>query len=66
MRKPPVRLARLAAQSLAKRHSIVHTRYLTDDVVRAVADDDADTLIAEHTYMAEAALAAGRAGPGLW
>ena len=65
VRKPPVRLARLAAQSLAKRHSIVHTRYLTDELVRAVADDDADTLIAEHTYMAEAALAAGRAGPGL-
>lgn len=63
--KPAVDLGRLAAKSLAKGRSLVHTRFLTDELVRAVVDDDAETLIAEHTYMAEAALAVGRAGPGL-
>ena len=44
---------------------MIHSRYLTDELVRAVAEDSGERLIAEHTYMAEAALAADRAGPGL-
>ena len=63
--KPPVRSRPLAARALSRRPQHVHSRYLTDELVRAVAEDSGDGLIAEHIYMAEAALAADRAGPGL-
>lgn len=63
--KPPVRLGRLAARSLAAGRSLVHTRYLTPELIRAAAQEPAECLIAEHTYMSEAALAADRGGDGL-
>jgi hypothetical protein len=63
--KPPVQLGRLAVRGLAAGRSLVHGRYLTPELTRAVGADDSDLLIAEHTYMAEAAIAAGRAGAGL-
>jgi hypothetical protein len=63
--KPPVRIGALAVRSLLAGRSLVHGRYLTDELVRAVRAERSEAVIAEHTYMAEAALAAGRAGHGL-
>jgi hypothetical protein len=65
VRKPPVHPGRLLARSLARGRSLIHTRFLSAELVRAIERAPVEILIAEHTYMAEAALHAGRWGPGL-
>lgn len=61
--KADVRLAKLARAALRRRRSLLHQRFNSKALVDAVRDVDADVLLAEHTYMAEAALDAGD-GPG--
>ena len=58
--KPEVRLKTLALRSLRARRSLIHTRFCTPSLVQTVASDDSEVLVAEHTYMAEAVLAANR------
>jgi hypothetical protein len=41
------------------RRSILHSYFRIPELVSAVRDDTSDTVVAEHTYMAEPALAAG-------
>ena len=66
--KPPVRLARLAATSIARRRSLIHLRFAPSSLRRALAEIPADVLVARRLYMAEAAIDAGRIPPatGSW
>ena len=61
--KPPVRLARLAAASIARRRSLIHLRFAPSSLRRALAEIPADVLVARRLYMAEAAIDAGRIPP---
>lgn len=51
--KPAVRPHRLLIDSLRRRRSLVHVRFDTDELVRAIDRSDADVFVAEHSYMAE-------------
>ncbi|MDR3663367.1 MAG: glycosyltransferase family 4 protein [Mycobacterium sp.] len=51
--KPAVRPHRLLIDSLRLRRSLVHVRFDTDELVRAIDRSDADVFVAEHSYMAE-------------
>jgi glycosyltransferase involved in cell wall biosynthesis len=54
--KPKVRPAQLLADSIRKRHSLVHIRFDTDRLVAGIEAADADVFVAEHSYMAESFL----------
>lgn len=54
--KPRVSPARIAVRSLRTRRSLVHARYDTDELVRAIDGTAADVFVAEHSYMAESFL----------
>jgi glycosyltransferase involved in cell wall biosynthesis len=60
VRKPPVRLARLAVESLIKRRSLLHVRFAPPDLVTALRRERADVFLAYRDYMAEAPLQAGK------
>ena len=47
--------------SLRRRRSLVHSRFLSDPLIRAVERSDADVFVADHSYMAEGFLASARA-----
>lgn len=51
--KPAIRPHRLLIDSLRRRRSLVHVRFDTDELVRAIDRSDADVFVAEHSYMAE-------------
>jgi polysaccharide biosynthesis protein PslH len=44
---------------ISPRRSLLHSYFRVPELVRAIRDDESDVVIAEHTYMAEPALAAG-------
>ena len=48
----------LLRNALRNRRSLVHCRFLLDDLVAAVSDTDTDLFVADHSFMAEAAIAA--------
>ena len=54
--KPAVRPLKLAFSALARRRSLVHVRFDGDALVAAIERSDADTFVAEHSYMAESFL----------
>ncbi|OBA90197.1 glycosyl transferase [Mycolicibacterium elephantis] len=60
--KPKIQPARLVADSIRKRRSLVHVRFDTDDLVAAVDACDADVFVAEHSYMAESFLRSAKFG----
>ncbi|MUL46798.1 glycosyltransferase family 4 protein [Mycobacterium sp. CBMA293] len=51
--KPAIRPHRLLIDSLRLRRSLVHIRFDTDELVRAIDRSAADVFVAEHSYMAE-------------
>lgn len=59
--KTAPRPAELVSRSLRTRRSLVHTRFTSDSLVKAVDDTDADIFVADHSYMAEAFLHSSRA-----
>ncbi len=61
--KPPVRLARLAGSSAARRRSLIHTRFAPAALTRALDEVTADVLVARRAYMAQSAIDAGRVPP---
>lgn len=61
--KPPLRPARLAASSVTRRRSLIHTRFAPRSLIRALETEAADVLVARRVYMAQAALDAGRVPP---
>jgi glycosyltransferase involved in cell wall biosynthesis len=60
--KPKIRPARLLADSVRKRRSLVHVRFDTDPLVAAIEACDADVFVAEHSYMAESFLRSRKFG----
>lgn len=60
--KPRVRPAALAARALARRRSLLHTRFCTPELIAAVDAVEADAFVAVHHYMAEAFLRSRHAG----
>jgi polysaccharide biosynthesis protein PslH len=58
-----LRLARMLAAAIARRRSLVHTRFAPPALVDAIADADADLLVARRLYMAQAAIDAGPRAP---
>ncbi len=64
LRKPSVSLPQLAIRSLARRRSLVHTRFDADALRDAVEGSSADRFVAVHSYMAEPYLRAESANPG--
>jgi len=54
--KPAVRALRLAATAVKTRRSLVHVRFDSDEMKAAIEGSDADTFVAEHSYMAESFL----------
>ena len=64
LRKPSVSLPQLAIRSVARRRSLVHTRFDVDALRNAVEGSSADRFVAVHSYMAESYLRAERANPG--
>jgi glycosyltransferase involved in cell wall biosynthesis len=54
--KPKIRPAQLLADSIRKRHSLVHIRFDTDPLVASIEAADSDVFVAEHSYMAESFL----------
>lgn len=63
VRKPPISWGRLAAGSLVRGRSLVHTRFDVDGVRDAVENSSADRFVVEHSYMAEPFLRAGNRSP---
>ncbi|MGV0642873.1 glycosyltransferase [Mycolicibacterium sp. XJ879] len=60
--KPAIRPAKLLADSIRKRRSLVHVRFDTDDLVAAIDACGADVFVAEHSYMAESFLRSTKFG----
>jgi len=54
--KPAVRPLTLAVNALRRRRSLVHVRFDSDALAAAIERSDADTFVAEHSYMAESFL----------
>ena len=54
--KPKIRPLHLLADSIRKRHSLVHVRFDSDGLVAAIDAADSDVFVAEHSYMAESFL----------
>lgn len=61
--KESINLPRLAARSLARGHSLLHTRFDVDGLRDAVERSSADRFVTEHSYMAEAYLRADGTRP---
>jgi hypothetical protein len=57
-----VRPTALLIDSLRTRRSLVHVRFDSDELLRAIEDSDADVFIAEHNYMAETFLRSTKFG----
>ena len=64
LHKPSVSLKQLAIRSLARRRSLVHTRFDVDALREAVEASSADRFVAVHSYMAESYLRAAGGNPG--
>lgn len=60
--KPAVRPLKLAFNSLTRRRSLVHVRFDRAALVEAIERSDADTFVAEHSYMAESFLRSAHFG----
>ena len=60
--KPAIRPLTLAFSALARRRSLVHVRFDGDALVAAIDQSDADTFVAENSYMAESFLRSSRFG----
>ena len=56
--KAPLRLLRLFASSALRNRSLVHTRYLSRPLETVLRATTSDRFVADHSYMAEAVLAA--------
>jgi hypothetical protein len=56
VRKPAIKPARLVAGAARTRRSLVHVRFDSPEMVSAIDATDADTFVAEHSYMAESFL----------
>ena len=56
VRKPEINPRNLLVGAVRNRRSLVHVRYDSDDLVSAINMADADTFVAEHSYMAESFL----------
>lgn len=54
--KEPIRPVRLVLRSIASRHSLVHTRFSQEGLIRWLESNDFDGYVAEHSYMAESYL----------
>ncbi|MDF2443692.1 MAG: polysaccharide biosynthesis protein PslH [Subtercola sp.] len=63
--KPRVSAARLLLASARHRQSLVHARFRIPAVTRAIESSDADTFVADHSYMAEPFADSSRAGGDL-
>ena len=63
IQKPKVRISALAARVLRSQRSLVHERFDSIEVRRAIAASTADLFAADHAYMAEPYLATGRTEP---
>ncbi len=61
--KPPLALASVAARSLARRRSLLHTRFDVDGLRDAVERSSADRFVALHCHLAEPYLRARGARP---
>lgn len=61
--KPSISVPWLAARSLGRRRSLVHTRFDTDEFRDAVERSSADRFVAVHSYMAEPYLRSRGARP---
>jgi polysaccharide biosynthesis protein PslH len=59
--KPRLRIVPTAMRSVGRRRSMIHTRFAPESLVRAVAEVDADLLVARRLYMSQAVLDSGRA-----
>lgn len=66
IRKPPARIKNLLARSVRHGCSMVHARFLSQELVEALRQDQADAVVAEHTYMAEAARRADKGTEDLY
>ncbi|WP_319456311.1 MULTISPECIES: glycosyltransferase family 4 protein [unclassified Mycobacterium] len=60
--KPAVRPLALALAAVRRRRSLVHVRFDSDALVAAIESSDADTFVAEHSYMAESFLRSSHFG----
>jgi glycosyltransferase involved in cell wall biosynthesis len=56
VRKPEINPVKLLAGAVRARRSLVHIRFDSPDLVAAIDATDADTYVAEHSYMAESFL----------
>jgi polysaccharide biosynthesis protein PslH len=56
VRKAAINPARLVVGAVGTRRSLVHVRFDSDALVAAIDATDADTYVAEHSYMAESFL----------
>jgi glycosyltransferase involved in cell wall biosynthesis len=56
VRKPAIERPRLLLDAARKRRSLVHVRFDSDELVSEIERCDADTFVAEHSYMAESFL----------
>lgn len=63
--KPRVSLARLLFDSARAGRSLVHSRFTVPGFARAIERSDADTFVADHSYMAEPFAASTRVGGDL-
>ncbi len=61
--KRDVQRSRLVLRSLWERRSTVHTRFTTRELTKAICEQHVDRFVAEHTYMAEAAMDANVDSP---
>jgi hypothetical protein len=60
--KPAIRPLRLLAGAITRRRSLVHIRFDSPGLVAAIERSDADTFVAEHSYMAESFLRSSHFG----
>lgn len=56
VRKPEIKPAKLLSGVVRSRRSLVHVRFDSPELVAAINATDADTYVAEHSYMAESFL----------
>ena len=62
VRKPDVKRAKLLLGAVRSRRSLVHVRFDSPELVAAIDMTDADTYVAEHSYMAESFLRSRHCG----
>lgn len=58
--KPAPNPLGLVRDSMRNRRSLVHSRFRTEAMTRAIEESDADIFVADHSYMAESFLASSR------